>query len=116
MSALDDPVNPTRTRHFSVGVELADRRAVIRPHGELDLATAPEVEQQVLAVWTEGVETVVLDLGGVSFFDSSGLRLLMRLQAQATTSARSFALRNRSAAVMRVLDLTRLGDRFAVER
>ncbi len=114
MSAIDDPAEAEQTRTFSVGVALDADSAVVTPHGELDLATAPEVEQHVLPLWSEGVETVVLDLGGVSFFDSSALRLLMRLQARAAESGRALALRACSEPVQRVLELTRMHDRFTV--
>lgn len=114
MSAIDDPIRATSGPTFSVGVALEGGRAFVSPHGELDLATAPEVEQHVLPLWSEGVETVVLDLGGVSFFDSSALRLLMRLQARAAESGRALALRACSEPVQRVLELTRMHDRFTV--
>lgn len=116
MSAIDDPTTPEHSRAFAVDASIAGTRATVRPRGELDLATAPQVEQHVSALWSEGAETVVLDLGAVSFFDSSALRLLMRLQTQAADNNRGFLLRDCSPAVMRVLELTRLDDRFAVDR
>ncbi len=68
----------------------------------------------MLALWSEGAEAVVLDLRDVSFFDSSALRLLMRLQTQAADAGRDFLLGACSPPVMRVLELTRLDGRFAV--
>lgn len=115
MSAIDDPTRPEQDGAFAVDTAIEGTRATVRPSGELDLATAPKVEQHVLALWGEHAEAVVLDLRDVTFFDSSALRLLMRLQARAAESGRSFALRACSPPVLRVLELTRLGDRFAVE-
>jgi anti-anti-sigma factor len=50
---------------------------VVAASGELDLATAPEVDQ-ALDDWTDGHKALVLDLSGLSFLDSSGIRLLVR--------------------------------------
>ena len=49
---------------------------IVAPSGELDLATAPELEH-VLDQWTDGHRAIVLDLRGLSFLDSSGIRLLV---------------------------------------
>jgi anti-anti-sigma factor len=45
--------------------------------GEIDLATAGDVESPLLDLLNSGFETVVLDLREVSFLDSSGIRVLI---------------------------------------
>lgn len=45
--------------------------------GELDLVTAPELEDKVAALCLEGVRELVLDLRHVVFMDSSGLRTVL---------------------------------------
>jgi anti-sigma B factor antagonist len=51
---------------------------VLRAAGELDVAVVPQLLGSVPDL-VAGVDAVVLDLSGVSFFDSSGVRLLDRL-------------------------------------
>jgi anti-anti-sigma factor len=51
--------------------------------GELDLASTGRVEQAVDALLAEGVRALLLDLGDVSFVDSSGLRLFIVLDQRA---------------------------------
>jgi anti-sigma B factor antagonist len=51
--------------------------------GELDLATVARVERAVDAALADGARTLVLDLGGLSFVDSSGLRLFIVLNQRA---------------------------------
>jgi anti-sigma B factor antagonist len=87
-------------------------RAIVSPRGELDLATAPVVEQEVVALCERGFTEVCLDLAGVSFFDSSGLRLLMRLEARLAEEGCRFTVEPGDGAALRVLRLTRLDDRF----
>lgn len=43
--------------------------------GDLDIATVPTLQREVLAA-TDGARLVVLDLSDVGWLDSSGLRLL----------------------------------------
>lgn len=48
------------------------------PRGELDLATAPELEQRVLGALRSGANgTVVLDLRELTFLDSTGVRTIV---------------------------------------
>ena len=54
--------------------------------GELDIGTAPELEQAVEPALEEGCREVVLDLTGTTLLDSSGLGALLR--AKRTVDAR----------------------------
>ena len=46
---------------------------VVAVEGELDLYTAPQMREAVLAAVTDGADHVVIDLTAVPFMDSSGL-------------------------------------------
>ena len=61
---------------FAIDVEEREDRLVVVPRGELDMASAPELEQTVLPRLTEGA-WVVLDLRSLDFIDSSGLRVVV---------------------------------------
>jgi anti-anti-sigma factor len=66
---------------FAVDVQQRDDVAIVRPHGELDLATV-----DTLGAALDGIETaprLVLDLRGLSFIDSTGLRLMVALDQRA---------------------------------
>jgi len=51
--------------------------------GDLDLGTVPVLAESVERHLGDGVETLTLDLGELSFMDSTGLRLLIELDQQA---------------------------------
>jgi anti-anti-sigma factor len=81
--------------------------------GELEMATAD-------AFATDGVHLVMnlpanaqlkMDLSGVTFIDSTGLRALLQIHSHAPDTV---VLRNPSAPVQRLLDMT-VGGLFAVE-
>ena len=62
----------------SFGSFLAGEPVVVTVNGEVDLATSSELEACVLRAALEGApSSVVLDLAGLTFIDSSGLRTLV---------------------------------------
>ena len=61
---------------FAIELQDADGHIVVTPSGELDMATAPELEQAVMPRLREGGH-VVLDLRSLDFIDSSGLRVVV---------------------------------------
>ena len=70
-------VKSARPQPFGVDVQRRDDVAIVQPHGELDLATV-----ETLLAALDGIENagrLVLDLRGLSFLDSTGLRLLVAL-------------------------------------
>jgi len=75
------------------------------PVGELDLATAPLLESTFDAVFgDDDAEMIVLDLTELSFMDSTGIHLLIRMHAVCEDADRLRVI-NGSRAVERMLDL-----------
>jgi anti-anti-sigma factor len=69
-------------------VEPRDRSVTVRLAGELDLATVEAFSAKSHDLLAEGFEHLVLDLRGLTFMDSSGLRAVLQLHHEAGTSAR----------------------------
>jgi anti-sigma B factor antagonist len=67
---------------FSVSDVDGDGRVVVVPRGELDLATAPDLEAVLRARLDDG-RRVVVDLRELAFMDSTGLRVLVAAHARA---------------------------------
>ena len=80
--------------------------------GELDLAGADALEQELARPETKTAATVVLDLRGVAFMDSSGLRVIAVSSQRARASGRRLALVPGSEQVMRVFEITRMRERL----
>jgi anti-anti-sigma factor len=85
-------------------------RLVVR--GEVDVQTAPLLERAVTDVFDAGTRHVTLDLADVGFIDSSGLRTLIALQRRAETEEGTLRLTPQSRAVMRLFEVTGLGELF----
>jgi len=58
-------------------VEVIGRRSVVRVHGEVDLATAPELAQTLLRLLADGTELIELDLQGVTFMSCRGIAVVV---------------------------------------
>jgi anti-sigma B factor antagonist len=80
----------------------------VRPIGELDIATVPEVDRHLRELVDGGGDRVVLDLRDVTFMDSSGLRLILRWQEAAKEDGHTFGLIAGPPAVERVFHITRM--------
>jgi anti-anti-sigma factor len=79
--------------------------------GELDLASAPDLEAAVRER-EETAETILLDLRGLSFMDSSGLRVILGADARARSRGARLALVPGPPGVQRVFQLTLLDARL----
>ena len=78
--------------------------------GELDIATSPQVEAVLHEPCDDGVRRRVLDLAGVSFMDSSGLRIILSAHAAARREGPSLALVPGPPSVQRVFEITGMKD------
>jgi anti-sigma B factor antagonist len=76
------------------------------PFGEVDIDTVREIREQLEHATATGARHVVLDLGGVTFFDSTGLHLVLEADAASRAQRWEFELIGGPADVQRVFDLT----------
>lgn len=86
---------------------------VLAVTGELDLATAPRLEREINASEATSPPRIVLDLRGLKFLDSTGLRLILAADQRARASGRSFELVRAPANVHRLFGITGLDRRLS---
>lgn len=85
---------------------------VVVASGELDIATVEELSAAARAALETTASTLVLDFGGVTFVDSTGLGALVRLRKEAEHRGLGLRLEGVRPEVRRVLDLTGLSEIF----
>jgi anti-sigma B factor antagonist len=88
-----------------------DGMVVLRLEGELDLVTADRVRDR-LDEAARSRSDVLLDLSGVEFLDSTGLRLLVSADLRAKQEGWRLLLRRGPAHVHRVFEITLLEERL----
>jgi anti-sigma B factor antagonist len=107
-----DALTALRTIDAAFGIDEeqgARGETVVRVHGELDIATAGDLERTLLRRRDPGAR-VVLDLGGLSFMDSTGLRILMHARTEARAGRWELYLRNVPDNVRRLFTLSGVED------
>src|SRR5262245_46770897 len=87
---------------------------VLTVRGELDAYSAPMLDAAFDDALSNGAQRLVLDLSGVGFIDSSGLRSMIRARKQVGDAPEALTIRNPQAATVRLLDITGLTEHFPV--
>jgi anti-anti-sigma factor len=89
-------------------------RVIIR--GELDMETGPRAEEELLRAEAGAPPVLVLDLREVTFFDSTGLQLVLDADVRAREEGRRFALAlAHDGEPRRILELAEVADRLNLE-
>ena len=78
--------------------------------GELDLSTVEKVEQELDAVQAGEDKLLVLDLSGLTFLDSTGLRLMVTADQRAQKEGRRLVIVKGPEPVQRVFSITKLDE------
>jgi len=78
--------------------------------GEIDSYTAPALAERL----ANGPKVLTVDLAGVTFIDSSGLRILVEAHRARIDADASLTLRSPSAAVQRLLEISGLSSHLDV--
>ncbi len=91
---------------FGVTGEQRGDAAYLRVSGEIDIATAPLLDERLRAAQSNGYTGIVVDLEHVTFMDASGVRSLLRAAEEARRNDKTFATVKTPAIVSRVLQIT----------
>jgi len=87
---------------------------VIGVTGELDVASSPALRDRLLALVNRGAPSLVVDLRGVTFIDSTGVGSLLRIHHRQGLVGGLVHFVADQPAVLRVLDLMQLTGRLHV--
>jgi anti-anti-sigma factor len=83
--------------------------------GELDLSSALVFDEELKRIEDEAPEsTLVLDLRGLKFMDSTGLRLILNAHARAKRRERRLRIVPGSDAIRRIFRLTGMSERLDI--
>lgn len=104
-----------RRTEFSIDKSTDVRGAVLTLSGELDLSSAPELEQAIAEAKPESGRRLLLDLAGLRFMDSTGVSVLVRTKQDADATGWLVAVRSPTGQVRRLLELVGLLERLEVE-
>ena len=97
---------------LEVDTQERDGLVQVSLRGELDLSTADKVEDELRRIEDRADKLLVLDLSGLTFLDSTGLRLMVTADQRARKAGRRLALVKGPETVHRVFTITKLDERL----
>ena len=104
-------------RGLKVSVDFASEKAgwpTVRAAGEVDIQTSPALEEQLRSVLDQGHPSVFVDLGDVTFLDSTGLSVLVSGLKRCQIAGGELRLVSPRPNVLKVLEITGLTAAFQV--
>jgi anti-sigma B factor antagonist len=99
-----------QTGQLQVAHDREGSRERLALSGEFDIVTAPALDAAVERLLGGGIESLVLDLRGVAFMDSSGLRTVLTAWDSCREAGCEFLLIPDSGACMRLFQITGVLD------
>ena len=113
---IPQPRDPILTTIQRVATELSINRrdeargVVLVLSGELDVVSAPALEQRLSEALSEPGAHVTLDLSDLEFVDSAGVSVLIKAKQDAESRGRTLVLARPTEQVHRVFALVGLAD------
>lgn len=92
---------------LQIDIDAVDGVQIVRLTGDLDLTAADRVRSTLIGT---GGSTVVVDLSGLEFIDSSGLSALITARRRAASAGTRLVLRGARGAARRVFEVSGLDD------
>ena len=98
--------HPQKPGSLQISSALVNGAIEVSLQGELDLASARQMEERFAAIDEQNPSRVVVDLGQLAFMDSSGLRVLLLADARARERGYELVLLPGRESVQRVFEMT----------
>lgn len=97
-----------QTPHLSVVADTDGHRADVVVSGDVDTGTADALEEQLGRIIDAGARSIDLDLAGLDFIDSWGLRVLITVRDRAELLGGRLRITSATDQVCRLLKMTGL--------
>jgi anti-sigma B factor antagonist len=111
-ASTDDQAGPPMS--LSMTASSAGARTVLEVRGEVDVHTATQLQDRLLALIAAGRQPVVVDLTGLSFLDSTGLGVLVTARNQAQQDGAELRLVCTSDRMLKLFRITGLDAVFEI--
>jgi anti-sigma B factor antagonist len=106
--------DPPTMQEFGIDRVDESQQVVLKLKGDLDLYSAPQLDDALVAAEGEKWPLIVLDMRDLEFIDSMALRLVMRTQARAEQDGRRMVVVRGPAFLDRVLTLSGLTQHLSI--
>jgi anti-sigma B factor antagonist len=99
---------------FRISVRDENGASTVIVEGEVDVATAPALREELYRLIDRGTKRIVVDLGGMDFIDSTGLGVFVGALKRSREGGGELELRSLKPAARKIFDITGLSSAFAI--
>lgn len=115
------PVSDQPSRGATIGslrihTQVEGERHTVSISGELDVASAQMLEETLAEACSSGAKEVVLDLGGVEFMDSTGLKAILQGKSLCEAHQSTYCLTPAQRPVEQVFEATGVRRRLSFRK
>jgi len=103
-----------RTSTLTVSSRNQGQAVIVTPVGDVDLTASPILRQEIKKVQAAKPRSVIVDLGGVGYMDSSGLATLIEAMQQAMRNNSRIILCALTDRVRSIFEIARLDSVFQI--
>lgn len=97
---------------MTIGKKQEETTLTVSLEGRLDTSTAPQLDAELKNL--DGVTRLVLDMKGLVYLSSAGLRTILSLQKRMSRQGR-MVVRNVCGVIMEVFEMTGFTDILSIE-
>jgi anti-anti-sigma factor len=108
-------MNAPRSVQFEISVDFDADQTILHVRGDVDLLTAATLQGAMNALVDQSRVDIVLELGGLTFMDASGLRVIADISTRLATSSRVLIVRSAPSMTRRILELTQVSNFIRLE-
>ena len=100
---------------MEINVRDLGRHKILEVQGDVDLYNVGELKQSIFKLLdTDDVKSLIIDMKGISYMDSSGIGALVAGQKKVKNKSGKFALLNIRDEVLNILKLATLDQFFTI--
>jgi anti-anti-sigma factor len=112
MTAEDSPVVTIEHGPLTLRSTRQEDEHVVALHGELDIGGIEAVQDEMRRVERTDAGRIIVDLSGLEFMDSTGLRTMLQIEARSRTDGRRVMFLRGGPTVQRLFEITETEDRL----
>ena len=101
-------------QHFQIEERAAQGTTVVAVTGEIDVATAPQLQESLHSLIAQGHSSLVIDLLAVSFLDSTALGVLVGALKRCREQGGDLQLVVADTRIMKIFEITGLTTVFPI--
>ncbi|MEE9240580.1 MAG: STAS domain-containing protein [bacterium] len=99
---------------MEIETEVMGTGSLVRVSGEVDMSNSPTLRESLMNLIKDKASAIVVDLGAVSYMDSSGIATLVEGLQETSSYGGKFRIAGLTDKVKQVFELARLTDVFDI--